>query len=168
MLINTHKPYKIFAEVVSQGALEQFESAMLCDFAVKGALMPDVHLGYSLPIGAVVATEGVIVPAWIGFDIGCGMCAIKTGFAAEGVRSNAKQIFGEIYRRIPVGFHHNQKPSEWSHEQLRVSTKTTEIFAKNGLTPRAGNPRPFRDGDESDPHLTRGFENDIFCSGGRR
>ena len=81
MLINTHKPYKIFAEVVSQGALEQFESAMLCDFAVKGALMPDVHLGYSLPIGAVVATEGVIVPAWIGFDID--FAIMKGGISAH-------------------------------------------------------------------------------------
>ena len=134
MLINTDKPHKIFAEVVGQGALEQFESAMLCGFTVQGALMPDVHLGYSLPIGAVVATEGVVVPAWVGYDIGCGMCAIKTGFSAEEVRANAKNIFDEIYRRIPVGFHHNKKPSEWAHGHLRVSAKTTEIFAKDGLS----------------------------------
>jgi len=56
MQIATDKPYKIFAEVLEQEALEQFESAMQQSFVVSGALMPDAHAGYSLPIGAVVAT----------------------------------------------------------------------------------------------------------------
>ena len=67
------KQVKIYAEHLEPTALEQFESAMEQDFSVKGALMPDAHTGYSLPIGGVVATDGVIVPAWVGYDIGCGM-----------------------------------------------------------------------------------------------
>jgi tRNA-splicing ligase RtcB len=45
MQINTMKPYKIFAEHIEQEALNQFESAMQQDFVVKGALMPDAHMG---------------------------------------------------------------------------------------------------------------------------
>ena len=48
--------------------------------------MPDAHMGYSLPIGAAIATKGVVVPAWVGYDIGCGMCALPTTFDEVGVR----------------------------------------------------------------------------------
>lgn len=133
MEINTKKQYKIFAEHLEQGALDQFQSAMDCEFATRGALMPDAHTGYSLPIGAVVESDGVIVPAWVGYDIGCGMCALRTGFYAKEVRENSKQIFDEIYKRIPVGFSHNSRPSLWSTVELDPSPATKLIFEKNGL-----------------------------------
>jgi tRNA-splicing ligase RtcB len=38
-----------------------------------GALMPDAHLGYGLPVGGVLATEGAVIPWAVGVDIGCGM-----------------------------------------------------------------------------------------------
>lgn len=130
--IDTQKPYKIFAEVLEQGALDQFESAMQQDFVVQGALMPDAHFGYSLPIGAVVATRGVVVPAWVGYDIGCGMCAVPTTFEASDVREASKEIFDDIYDAVPVGFAHNQKPSPWE-TTLPVSPRTAEIFGRDGL-----------------------------------
>ena len=104
------KPIKIYAERLESMALEQFESAMEQDFSLKGALMPDAHTGYSLPIGAVVATEGVIIPAWVGYDIGCGMCALPTSFRASDIDIAADAIFEDIYRQIPVGFNVNQRP----------------------------------------------------------
>jgi len=105
------KETHIFAEVLEPGAREQFDDAMLQNFAVKGALMPDAHKGYSLPIGAVIATEGVIVPAWVGYDIGCGMCAVPTSFSKTAIINAAPAIFREIYKRVPVGFAHNQHPA---------------------------------------------------------
>lgn len=129
------KETHIFAEAIEQEALDQFESAMSQPFAIKGALMPDAHAGYSLPIGAVVATEGVVVPSWIGFDIGCGMCAIPTTFKREDVEANAKAIFEAIYKVVPVGFAHNQKDSVWPlNEAERPMTEAAfAIFEKNGL-----------------------------------
>lgn len=105
------KPFVIFGKDFEEEALEQFFDAMAQDFVVKGALMPDAHLGYSLPIGAVVATYGVVVPAWVGFDIGCGMCAVPTTFTAGDVCRHAKDIFNQIYREVPVGFSHNSRPA---------------------------------------------------------
>jgi tRNA-splicing ligase RtcB (3'-phosphate/5'-hydroxy nucleic acid ligase) len=131
--INTDKPYKIFAEILEQGALDQFESAMQQEFSVRGALMPDAHAGYSLPIGAVIATDSVILPSWVGYDIGCGMCALPTTYAAEEVRQNAKQIFDGIYKAVPVGFSHNQKDTGWDYSGLSRTAKLQEIFDKNGL-----------------------------------
>ena len=104
------KQIKIFASGLEQSALDQFNSAMEQDYALKGALMPDAHTGYSLPIGGVVATDSVVVPAWVGYDIGCGMCAIATTFSPEDILTHSKKIFRELYDRIPVGFNVNKRP----------------------------------------------------------
>lgn len=130
----TSKPHKIFADVLEQEALDQFTSAMQQPFVLQGALMPDAHAGYSLPIGAVVATSGVVVPAWVGYDIGCGMCALPTNYSADAVRVKAKVIFEGIYEAVPVGFSHNTRDTAWpGGESLPRSVKMQEIFAKNGL-----------------------------------
>lgn len=111
------KPHTIYGiENIEGEALAQFYSAMKEDFVVRGALMPDSHAGYSLPIGAVVATEGVIVPAWVGYDIGCGVCAIPTSFQRERVEANKEAIFDAIYKVVPTGFAHNKYASEWSYD----------------------------------------------------
>jgi tRNA-splicing ligase RtcB len=134
MKVNTDKPHRIFAESLEQGTLDQFESAMNCDFAVRGALMPDAHFGYSLPIGSVVATSGVIVPAWVGYDIGCGMCALPTTFDSREVKSGAKKIFSDIYKSLPVGFAHNRGPTPWPEGKKLPRTPVLQrIFSDDGL-----------------------------------
>ncbi|HEY5674119.1 MAG TPA: RtcB family protein [Malonomonas sp.] len=127
------KPHKIFAKDIEASALEQFYSALRQDFVVRGALMPDAHTGYSLPIGAVVATDGVVLPAWVGYDIGCGMCAVPTGFAKSGIERHAAAIFNSIYRAIPVGFKHNRTDSHWEQAKLPCSKTLAALFVKNGL-----------------------------------
>lgn len=67
--------YTIFgAEHIEQGAYHQMEVAMKLPIAVAGALMPDAHQGYGLPIGGVLATESAVIPYGVGVDIGCRMC----------------------------------------------------------------------------------------------
>lgn len=113
------KHQKIYAQVLEKEALDQFNSAMSLDFVVKGALMPDAHAGYALPIGAVIATDGVVVPSWVGYDIGCGMCALMIdGLDPDLVKENSKDIFDLIYRDIPVGFSINKKETEYSLDGL--------------------------------------------------
>ena len=77
---------KIYADMdtLELAALDQFNSAMNLDCVVQGALMPDAHTGYTLPIGAVVATDDRVFPSWVGYDIGCGMCAARVGLYAMG------------------------------------------------------------------------------------
>lgn len=96
------KPYKIYADYVESAAIDQFVSAMQQVYVKQGALMPDAHSGYSLPIGAVVACEDVVVPAYVGYDIGCGMCAVPTSFTKEDVIANNQAIFDAIYKVVPV------------------------------------------------------------------
>jgi tRNA-splicing ligase RtcB (3'-phosphate/5'-hydroxy nucleic acid ligase) len=127
------KPYKIFAKDVEPSALDQFYSAMRLEYSVRGALMPDAHLGYTLPIGAVIATDGIILPSWVGYDIGCGMCAVPTNFSQGDITSQADAIFTAIYRSIPTGFNHNRSDSHWESHHLPRTKFLDQVFSKNGL-----------------------------------
>lgn len=100
------KPQKIYAEVLEQSALDQFNAAMANEHVVKGALLPDAHTGYTLPIGAVVAVKDHVFSSFVGFDIGCGMCAIKTSFNKQDIQKNSEDIMKQIYKDLPVGFNH--------------------------------------------------------------
>lgn len=67
-------PYSVYgANHIEQGAINQMEMAMRLPVAVAGALMPDAHQGYGLPIGGVLATKNAIIPYGVGVDIGCRM-----------------------------------------------------------------------------------------------
>lgn len=67
--------YNVFgAKHIEDGALAQMQIAAKLPVAVAGALMPDAHQGYGLPIGGVLATSNAIIPYAVGVDIGCRMC----------------------------------------------------------------------------------------------
>lgn len=127
------KETKIYIEDLDEKTLNQFTSAMNQDYAVKGALMPDAHLGYSLAIGGVVATKGVIVPAWVGYDIGCGVCALKTSLNKNEVEPHRKDIFEGIYRAVPTGFTHHKKAQVWDYKKIPMTPVLKSIFERNGL-----------------------------------
>lgn len=61
-------------EHIEEGALHQMYQAAKLPVSVAGALMPDAHSGYGLPIGGVLATENAVIPYGVGVDIGCRMC----------------------------------------------------------------------------------------------
>ncbi len=61
------------ADAIEQGALEQMDRAVRLPVAVRGALMPDAHQGYGLPIGGVLATDNSVIPYAVGVDIACRM-----------------------------------------------------------------------------------------------
>lgn len=61
-------------DFIEEGAMHQMYQAAKLPISVAGALMPDAHHGYGLPIGGVLATENAIIPYGVGVDIGCRMC----------------------------------------------------------------------------------------------
>ena len=67
-------PYPIWGrEHIDEGSLAQMDNALRLPVSVAGALMPDAHLGYGLPIGGVLATENSVIPYAVGVDIACRM-----------------------------------------------------------------------------------------------
>lgn len=65
--------FRVWGSDIDDNALEQMDAACHLPVAVRGAVMPDAHLGYGLPIGGVLATEGAIIPWAVGVDIACRM-----------------------------------------------------------------------------------------------
>ena len=103
---NTHKP-KItnFSIDLDEDTKKQFVDCCAHSFVKSASLMPDAHKGYVAPIGSVFRTRGVVVPSWVGYDIGCGMIACKFSYPniVELVRSNSSKIFDLVNDSIPMG-----------------------------------------------------------------
>src|SRR5690606_27759952 len=74
-LKESHSGYQVYgADGIEEGAIAQMETAMKLPITAAGALMPDAHQGYGLPIGGVLATKNAVIPYGVGVDIGCRMC----------------------------------------------------------------------------------------------
>jgi len=110
---------------VDKETLKQFKNCYSNDFVVAAALMPDAHLGYAAPIGAVLKTKKFVVPAWVGFDIGCGLIAVRINGKnlVERVMKNRDGIYNEVTRIIPMGAGHY-------NEEHKVTEKTKKDFRK--------------------------------------
>jgi len=67
------------------------------------AAMPDVHWGIGATVGSVIPTQGAIMPAAVGVDIGCGMMAVETSLDAKHLPDNLHGIRSAIERAIPHG-----------------------------------------------------------------
>ena len=65
--------YNIWGKDLDPAAVSQMEDAVSLPVSVKGALMPDAHLGYGLPIGGVLAVKDAVIPYAVGVDIACRM-----------------------------------------------------------------------------------------------
>src|SRR5262249_8370161 len=73
-------------------ALSHVENAGGLPVAVAGALMPDAHVGYGLPIGGVLATTGAVIPYAVGVDIACRMRLSVYAIPPETLRQR-QQLF---------------------------------------------------------------------------
>lgn len=94
---------------VEAEALRQIQNTASMPFIFKHvAVMPDCHYGKGATVGTVVATEGAIIPAAVGVDIGCGMVAVKTSLRRDDIREPAA-IRAGIERRIPMSAGHNNR-----------------------------------------------------------
>ena len=73
------------------------------------ALMADHHLGYSVPIGGVVAYRDKLNPAGVGYDIACGNKAVRLDIPAREVKANIQTIMDDVWRTISFGIGRKNK-----------------------------------------------------------
>ncbi len=96
---------------IEPSALEQIHNlAQLPDVHQWIAVMPDVHPGFGMPIGGVLALRENIIPNAVGVDIGCGVLAISTNLKQHQVRPKVETLLREFLREIPVGFKKRSTP----------------------------------------------------------
>jgi tRNA-splicing ligase RtcB len=93
-----------WASILEASTREQAERTAAMPFIYPHlALMPDAHLGKGATVGSVIPTEGAIIPAAVGVDIGCGMMAVRTQFdAADLSGTDLSVLHGQISRSIPL------------------------------------------------------------------
>lgn len=94
-------------------ALEQAQRTAALPFvAGPVALMPDAHVGLGATVGSVVATEGAIIPAAVGVDLGCGMIAVETDLTSAALPDNLDALHASIRAAVPagVGQGHDENP----------------------------------------------------------
>jgi len=114
VLITESKPIKMWLDDIEDGAVKQAIDLANLPFTFKHvAIMPDAHRGYGMPIGGVLATNGVVIPNAVGVDIGCGMCAVKTARKSI-TTAELKMVMSAIREVIPLGFNHHKENQYWS------------------------------------------------------
>ncbi len=98
---------RLIDSIRSDASLEQIANGATLPGIVKAAMaMPDIHQGYGLPVGGVVATDarsGVVSPGAIGFDINCGVRLLKTSLRAEDIAGRMERLVDALYAAIPTG-----------------------------------------------------------------
>lgn len=83
-------------EFIEDGAIRQMDYAMRLPVTAAGALMPDAHQGYGLPIGGVLAVKNAVIPYGVGVDIGCRMCLSILDIPSEQLEKNASVFKREL------------------------------------------------------------------------
>ena len=126
-------PYQVWGEGLEEGALDQMRTAARLPVAVSGALMPDAHQGYGLPIGGVLATENAVIPYAVGVDIACRMRLSVFDVPAADLKRLDDQLVRAINRETVFGTggqHKKPLAHEVLDEDWGVTPVTKRLFDK--------------------------------------
>jgi len=126
-----------WASEVDDATIAQAERASRLPFvAGHVALMPDAHLGIGATVGSVIPTDGAVIPAAVGVDIGCGMVAVETSLAAADLPDSLDRVLPLVERRIPagVGQGHAAVAADADDRLAELGAPATELSARQRAT----------------------------------
>jgi tRNA-splicing ligase RtcB (3'-phosphate/5'-hydroxy nucleic acid ligase) len=114
-------PYRIWGDNLESTAVEQLKNACKLPVAVAGALMPDAHVGYGLPIGGVLATKDAVIPYAVGVDIACRMKLTVLDLPVSTLATDQDRLAKAIERETRFGMgaafqarrHHDVMDADW-------------------------------------------------------
>jgi tRNA-splicing ligase RtcB len=126
-------PYQVWGEGLEAGSLEQMKNAARLPVSVAGALMPDAHVGYGLPIGGVLATENTVIPYAVGVDIACRMKLSVLDIPAADMKRLNDQLVRTLQRETLFGtgvafkkpLEHEVLEADWN-----ISPVTRRVYEK--------------------------------------
>lgn len=109
-LRSTRAPFNIFGEhEIDEKAKFQLYEALKLPIAVQGALMPDAHVGYGLPIGGVLATNNAVIPYGVGVDIGCRMSLSIFPLPSRMIKSEMQKLMVILRDHTKFGMHETHR-----------------------------------------------------------
>lgn len=115
-------PYPTWgADLIDPGAHRQMDVAMRLPVSRAGALMPDAHVGYGLPIGGVLATENAVIPYGVGVDIGCSMMLSILPIQPGALRTEEATTLLLKHTRFGAGVAFDKRDRQ-DHEVLHENT----------------------------------------------
>ncbi|PUV25482.1 RtcB family protein [Sphingobacterium athyrii] len=122
--------YTIYGESeIEAGAKEQMKVAMKLPVTVAGALMPDAHQGYGLPIGGVLATNNAVIPYGVGVDIGCRMALSIFDLPASLLDTHTDTLKETILKHTRFGAGNGYL----KHERVEHVVLENTLFSENNL-----------------------------------
>lgn len=122
----TSAPWKQWGTGFEADAVRQMENACRLPVTVRGALMPDAHVGYGLPIGGVLATRNAVIPFAVGVDIACRMKMSVLDWPVSAIEEREDELRKAISAETRFGIgsefrHHRQHPvmdRDWSFSKI--------------------------------------------------
>ncbi len=96
-------PYKSWGTDFDETSIKQMENACRLPVSVRGALMPDAHTGYGLPIGGVLATKNAVIPYAVGMDIACRMRMSVLDMPISAIRGEEERLRNVLDRETSFG-----------------------------------------------------------------
>lgn len=137
--INVYLSKELFENYLEDEAVRQLYNASMLAGVVSPVIgMPDIHTGYGLPIGGVMATDyekGVVSAGAVGMDINCGVRLITTKIHAEKLDRNIiLQLLKHISRRVPGGVGKSSGLQLFKKIPLdAIAGESVEYFVKEGF-----------------------------------
>lgn len=128
---DTRVPIKMWVTDLEASAEQQARNLAELPFIFKHvALMPDAHWGKGSTVGSVIATQGAIIPAAVGVDIGCGMCAVRLPFKIDEI-DRLPELRHSIERSVPVGHNVNSEVTNAALEAYDSLGKLSDTATEN-------------------------------------
>jgi len=128
---------RLLESIKHDKALEQVANAAFLPGIVKNSLaMPDIHWGYGLPIGGVVATDieagGVITPGGVGYDINCGVRLVKTNLTEKEIKPHINDLAHALYNNVPAGVGSKGKIKAKDKDEINLLKKGARWAVEKG------------------------------------
>jgi tRNA-splicing ligase RtcB len=122
--------YRQWGEHLEHDAVMQMEKACLLPVSVAGALMPDAHVGYGLPIGGVLATENAVIPYAVGVDIACRMKMTVLDIPVRDLEQKQDRLTRAIEAETRFGIGANFKERR-AHDVLDADWSVSPVTKQN-------------------------------------
>jgi len=124
-------PYQVWGTDHDAAALEQMKNACALPVAAAGALMPDAHVGYGLPIGGVLATDDAVIPYAVGVDIACRMKMTVLDLPISALTEQQERLTAAIERETRFGIgaafktrrQHDVMDADWKASPVTAGLK---------------------------------------------